>query len=234
MQIIMQGISKSFNGKVVLDNISFADNFQSMAVIGPSGAGKSTLLRIIGGLLALLPESYILTEKDYLFREGTAGLPADYRLCLSVKGLFEHLTSLDNVTLPLVHVLGISREEANENAYKLLAVSGWLERAQVSFSTVRRSAAAAADCPAVITKPKLLLLDEPTSALDPELTAEVLDMLDELQNDGLNTIIVTHEMGFAKSLRKNNFSLRRGHQGKRSRQPAALRSPFPGTAEFSK
>ena len=57
----------------------------------------------------------------------------------------------------------------------------------------------------MITKPKLLLLDEPTSALDPELTAEVLDMLDELQNDGLNTIIVTHEMGFAKSLRKDNF-----------------------------
>ncbi len=200
MQIIMQGISKSFNEKVVLDNISLADNFQSMAVIGPSGAGKSTLLRIIGGLLAPTAGELYIDGKKIIYSERE--LQA-YRRTIGFvfqsRGLFEHLTALDNVTLPLIHVLGMSREEANESAYKLLSRFGLAGEGhkypfQLSGGQQQRLQIARA----VITKPKLLLLDEPTSALDPELTAEVLDMLDELQNDGLNTIIVTHEMGFAK------------------------------------
>jgi polar amino acid transport system ATP-binding protein len=116
------------------------------------------------------------------------------------KGLFEHLTAMENVTLPLIHTFGMNRVDAVQVANRLFDRFGLsMEKdkypSQLSGGQQQRIAIARA----IGIKPKLLLLDEPTSALDPELTGEVLDMLGELQGDGLNTIIVTHEMGFAKN-----------------------------------
>ncbi|NLM52404.1 MAG: amino acid ABC transporter ATP-binding protein [Firmicutes bacterium] len=200
MKIVLNKICKSFAGKSVLKNVCYEDDFKALAIIGPSGAGKSTLLRIIGGLLPPTSgELYLdgvkinFTEKELLSYRRTIGF------VFQTKGLFEHLTALENVMLPLIHSLQLEKTEAEERAKQLFARFG-LEREgykyphQLSGGQQQRIQIARA----VAMKPKLLLLDEPTSALDPELTAEVLDMLGELQAEGLKTIIVTHEMGFAK------------------------------------
>jgi polar amino acid transport system ATP-binding protein len=114
-------------------------------------------------------------------------------------GLFEHMTAGENITLPLIHTFGYNKTDALESAVKLLSRFELLKEkdkypSQLSGGQQQRIAIARA----VAASPKLMLLDEPTSALDPEFTSEVLDMLGELQNEGLKTIIVTHEMGFAR------------------------------------
>lgn len=200
MRITLNKICKSFAGKVVLEDVSFADDFNSLAVIGPSGAGKSTLLRIIGGLLPpTAGELYIDAAKVNFIESELLAYRRTLGFVFQSRGLFEHLTALENVTLPLIHASGMDNKSAIQVANELFNRFGLTEEghkypSQLSGGQQQRIQIARA----VAVKPKLLLLDEPTSALDPELTAEVLAMLDELQNDGLHTIIVTHEMGFAK------------------------------------
>jgi len=200
MKIEIKGICHSFGGQQVLRNINYSDEFNSLAIIGPSGAGKSTLLRIIGGLLIPSSGELILDDKKISFSEKALW---EYRRNISFvfqsHGLFEHMTAGENITLPLIHTFGYNKTDALESAVKLLSRFGLLEEknkypSQLSGGQQQRIAIARA----VAASPKLMLLDEPTSALDPELTSEVLDMLGELQNEGLKTIIVTHEMGFAR------------------------------------
>lgn len=201
MRIELRNISKHFDSRVVLNDISYEDSFHSLAIIGPSGAGKSTLLRIIGGLLAPSSGELYMDGQKVIFDERS--LQA-YRRSIGFvfqsKGLFEHLTAMENLTLPLIHTFGMNRIDAVQVADRLFDRFGLSREkdkypSQLSGGQQQRIAIARA----IGIKPKLLLLDEPTSALDPELTGEVLDMLGELQGDGLNTIIVTHEMGFAKN-----------------------------------
>jgi polar amino acid transport system ATP-binding protein len=200
MRITLNNICKSFSGRVVLEDVSFDEDFKSLAIIGPSGAGKSTLLRIIGGLLTPTSgELYIDSAKVNFAENDLIAYRRTIGFVFQSRGLFEHLTALENVTLPLIHAFGMDKESAVKAANELfhrfgLAEEGHKYPSQLSGGQQQRIQIARA----VAVKPKLLLLDEPTSALDPELTAEVLAMLDELQNDGLHTIIVTHEMGFAK------------------------------------
>lgn len=201
MNIELINICKTFQQEQVLENISGLFDIHSIAVIGPSGGGKSTLLRIIGGLL--IPDSGTLKidgetiafNKKYLqsYRQNIG-------FVFQSKGLFEHLTAMENMLLPLVHAFGLGKTQALDVSNKLFERFGLLDEKnkypfQLSGGQQQRIAIARA----VAVKPKLLLLDEPTSALDPEYTAEVLNMLGELQNEGLKTIIVTHEMGFAKN-----------------------------------
>jgi polar amino acid transport system ATP-binding protein len=159
------------------------------------------LLRIIGGLLTpdsgtLKIDGEIITfSKKYL-----QGYRRNIGFVFQSRGLFEHLTAMENMLLPLVHAFGMAKSQAIEISSKLFERFGLSDEKnkypfQLSGGQQQRIAIARA----VAVKPKLLLLDEPTSALDPEYTAEVLNMLGELQNDGLKTIIVTHEMGFAKN-----------------------------------
>jgi polar amino acid transport system ATP-binding protein len=197
----LNNINKSFNGNLVLNDICFSQEISSVAIIGPSGGGKSTLLRILGGLLSPDSGTLVFDGKKVDFNEKAL---VEYRKDISFvfqsKGLFEHYPALENVILPLVHTLGIERHEAKAIAEKLFDRFGLADTkmkypSQLSGGQQQRIAIARS----MAMKPKLLLLDEPTSALDPEYTAEVLDMLTELQKEGLKTIIVTHEMGFAKN-----------------------------------
>ncbi|HEY5563767.1 MAG TPA: ATP-binding cassette domain-containing protein [Clostridiaceae bacterium] len=200
MKIVIKDICHNFGGQQVLRNINFSDEFNSLAVIGPSGAGKSTLLRIIGGLLIPTSGELILEDNNISFREKAL---QEYRRNLSFvfqsHGLFEHMTACENITLPLIHTFGYNKTDALDSAVKLLSRFGLFQEkdkypSQLSGGQQQRIAIARA----VAAGPKLMLLDEPTSALDPELTSEVLNMLGELQDEGLKTIIVTHEMGFAR------------------------------------
>lgn len=201
MNIELRNLCKSYNQKTVLEDVSFNGNIKSTAIIGPSGGGKSTLLRIIGGLLTPNGgEMYIDKQKVNFDEKSLQSYRRNIGFVFQSKGLFEHITALENVILPLIHTFNISRSEATERANKLFERFGLdNEKDKYPFELSGGQQQRIAIARAVAIKPKLLLLDEPTSALDPEYTGEVLDMLGELQNDGINMIIVTHEMGFAKN-----------------------------------
>lgn len=201
MKIEFQNLSKQFeDGKPVLKPMDFSDDVHALAIIGPSGGGKSTLLRIIGGLTA--PTTGVLHVDGEMVDSKEASL-LRYRRKLGFVfqqgGLFRHMNAMANIAVPLEQVHGYSHEEACGLAMELLARFGlkddWKKKpAELSGGQQQRVAIARA----VAAKPKLLLLDEPTSALDPEYTTEVLDIIHELKNEGLDFIIVTHEMGFAR------------------------------------
>ncbi len=205
MRLELHNISKTFDSQLILNDVNFDGEITSIAVIGPSGGGKSTLLRILGGLIR--PSQGQLSLDGVPLRYSKKEL-LEYRRNIGFvfqnNGLFEHLTAFNNVTLPLIHTFNMDKKQADalaDGLFERFSLSGEKGKYphQLSGGQQQRIAIARA----IAMKPKLLLLDEPTSALDPEYTTEVLDMLGELQAEGLHSIIVTHEMGFAKNACEN-------------------------------
>ncbi len=201
MKIEFQGLMKRYDEKhVVLKPMDFLDDIHTLAIIGPSGGGKSTLLRILGGLLAPTT-GRVAVGGDELPTDETA--LQKYRKNLGFVfqqgGLFRHLSAMENIALPLEQVHGYTKQEARRRAEELLERFGLhADRKKkpgvLSGGQQQRVAIARA----VAARPRLLLLDEPTSALDPEYTNEVLDVIHELKSEGMDFVIVTHEMGFAR------------------------------------
>jgi polar amino acid transport system ATP-binding protein len=185
----------------VLDAIS-ADfgELRTLAFIGPSGGGKSTLLRILGGLEApdagtIELDGQTIDFRDESLRRHTRALGIVFQSF----NLFPHLTALANITLPLEKVHGLAAAEARDTAQATLRRfrledHAHKKPAELSGGQKQRVAIARA----IAIKPRLLLFDEPTSALDPEMTAEVLDVIEELKQEGRDFVLVTHEMGFAR------------------------------------
>lgn len=232
MRIELRSITKSFfDRREVLRDITVAEDFGALAVIGPSGSGKSTLLRILGGLILPTSGDVIIDGQEMRFDERhLIGHRRKVGYVFQAKGLFNHLTGRQNITMPLIHVHGYGKREADEVADMLLGRFGLLDDAdklpgELSGGQQQRIAIARA----VSARPKLLLLDEPTSALDPELTNEVLDMIKELRNEGLNIILVTHEMGFAKKACDKIFFLYEGKLLERGSSTEFFNAP--GTPE---
>ncbi len=200
MQIEFKNLTKKFeDGRVVLDHLNLMDEIETLAIIGPSGGGKSTLLRIIGGLISQTEGSLFVDGQKVEEDEKLFEYRKEIGFVFQQNGLFSHLTALENITVPLIKVHGYSKEEARKRGEELLERFGLLEDgkkkpSQLSGGQIQRISIARA----ISTRPKFLLLDEPTSALDPEYTTEVLDMIQELKEEGTKFIIVTHEMGFAR------------------------------------
>jgi polar amino acid transport system ATP-binding protein len=203
VKLELQNISKCFNDHKVLDGISLSlKKVHTLVLIGPSGGGKSTLLRIIAGLEYPDTGHITINDEEVLFKD--AELLRHRRSVGTVFqafNLFPHLTALQNITLPLEKVHGYSARGAQEHAHTFLKRfrlenHGHKRPAELSGGQRQRIAIARA----VAIKPKLLLLDEPTSALDPEMTAEVLEMIEDLRQEGRDFILVTHEMGFARKI----------------------------------
>jgi polar amino acid transport system ATP-binding protein len=201
MNLRLSNVTKSFGPNRVLDDLS-ADfgELRSLAFIGPSGGGKSTLLRIIAGLEIPDAGDVTLDGENLCFEE--RALRA-HRLHLGVVfqayNLFPHLTALANITLPLEKVHGLAPAAAEELARATLrrfALADHAHKKPAELSGGQKQRVAIAR--AIAIKPRLLLFDEPTSALDPEMTAEVLDVIEELKNEGHDFVLVTHEMGFAR------------------------------------
>jgi len=210
MRLVLDQVRQAFpsadgrGGQVeVLRGCSLAtDDIRSLVLVGPSGGGKSTLLRILAGL-------DVPTSGRVSF-DGTP-LPRDARGRLAWRrtvgtvfqayNLFPHLTALDNLLLPLVHVHRLTRAEAVRRVQEPLARFGLAEHAakrpgQMSGGQKQRIAILRA----LVVEPSILFLDEPTSALDPEMTAEVLEMIRELRDQGRRLVLVTHQMRFAKKV----------------------------------
>tara|TARA_B100000929_G_C15490279_1_gene414185 strand:+ start:938 stop:1681 length:744 start_codon:yes stop_codon:yes gene_type:complete len=175
---------------------------ESVAIIGSSGSGKSTVLRCINRLIEP-------TDGAILLRDEQINTPsADVNEVRSRIGmvfqsfeLFAHLKVLDNVTLGLRHVRGMSKEEANEVALEVLGRVDMLERVDAypgNLSGGQKQRVAIAR--ALAMKPEVILFDEPTSALDPELIGSVLQTIRGLADEGMTMVIVTHEINFARDV----------------------------------
>src|SRR6201993_1130800 len=203
MKLEATDLCKSFGRQTVLRNVNMnLEQVHTLALIGPSGGGKSTLLRIIAGLekpdsgtLQLNDEEIVYREKELMAHRRSIGT------VFQAFNLFPHLTALQNITLPLEKVHQYKAGAARQVAEEILARFQLSEHshkppAQLSGGQRQRVAIARA----ISIKPKLLLFDEPTSALDPEMTADVLDMIQELRKEGRDFVLVTHEMGFARQI----------------------------------
>ncbi|HXE95286.1 MAG TPA: amino acid ABC transporter ATP-binding protein [Dongiaceae bacterium] len=203
MQLSLKNLSKSFGLRPVLDDISMElPDAKALVVIGPSGGGKTTLLRTVAGLERPDSGQVSIDGEVLLFDE--ASLLAHRRSIGTVFqafNLFPHLTALENITLPLEQAHGYGRKQALETAHSILnrfhlAEHAGKKPAQLSGGQQQRVAIARA----IAIKPRFLLFDEPTSALDPEMTSEVLDIIGELRNEGRDLLLVTHHMGFARTV----------------------------------
>jgi len=203
MKLEVNELTKCYGKTRALDALSLSvESSRVLVLIGPSGGGKSTLLRVLGGLegadsgQVVINGQPILTDPQALqtYRRKNGFLFQQFNL-------FPHLTARRNIGLPLEKVHGFAAAEAAAMAEHALARFGLLEHAdklpsQLSGGQQQRVGIARA----VARPPEILFLDEPTSALDPEMTAEVLELIQELSEAGQNIILSTHEMGFARAV----------------------------------
>ncbi|MFG2759959.1 amino acid ABC transporter ATP-binding protein [Streptomyces wuyuanensis] len=195
-------VDKHFGQLHVLRDIDLTvDRGEVVVVIGPSGGGKSTLCRAINRL-ETIDSGEIAIDGRPLPAEGRelARLRADVGMVFQSFNLFAHKTVLQNVTLGQIKVRGKDRKSAEERARTLLDRVGVGTQAgkypaQLSGGQQQRVAIARA----LAMDPKIMLFDEPTSALDPEMINEVLEVMRQLARDGMTMVVVTHEMGFARS-----------------------------------
>lgn len=196
-------LRKSFGAEVVLQDISFnVPEHTATVFIGASGSGKSTLLRCIN-LLDQIDDGQIILDGEEITSPEIN--PDDVRKKLGMVfqsfNLFPHMTVMENIILAPTRVNGLTREEAVENAARLLERFGLRDKAhqfpdRLSGGQQQRVAIIRS----LARSPRLLLLDEVTSALDPVLVNEVLSTVRELKSEGMTMVIATHEMGFAKQV----------------------------------
>ncbi|MFB6823995.1 amino acid ABC transporter ATP-binding protein [Streptomyces virginiae] len=200
--IELRNVNKHFGALHVLRDIDLTvGRGEVVVVIGPSGSGKSTLCRAINRL-ETVESGTILIDGEALPAEGKelARLRAEVGMVFQSFNLFAHRTVLANVSLAQVKVRGRKRGEADRRSRELLERVGLADQAekfpaQLSGGQQQRVAIARA----LAMDPKALLFDEPTSALDPEMINEVLEVMRQLAREGMTMIVVTHEMGFARS-----------------------------------
>jgi glutamate transport system ATP-binding protein len=189
--VVLKSVNKHFGALHVLQDIDLTiARGEVVVVIGPSGSGKSTLCRTITIDGRPLPD-----EGRELAR-----LRADVGMVFQSFNLFAHKTVLENVMLGQIKVRKAEKKQAEEKARALLDRVGVGTQAdkypaQLSGGQQQRVAIARA----LAMGPKVMLFDEPTSALDPEMINEVLEVMQQLAREGMTMVVVTHEMGFARS-----------------------------------
>ena len=199
--IEIKNLKKNFGSNEVLKGLDQeVEQHEVLCIIGPSGSGKSTMLRCINHLEE--PTSgEIFIDGELVTKSNLDNIRTKMGMVFQQFNLFPHKTVLENLTIAPMSVKGVSKEEAEEKALKLLDRVGMLEKADaypksLSGGQQQRVAIARALC----MDPEIMLFDEPTSALDPEMVGEVLDVMKSLAKEGMAMIVVTHEMGFAREV----------------------------------
>ncbi len=196
-------LSKSYNKELVLKDISFnVKKGETKVIIGPSGTGKSTLLRCLNRLTR--PDSgqiWLDGVEVTSFKTNINKIRQSIGMVFQDFNLFAHLTVLDNVRIGPTRVKKIPKREATELALDMLSRVGLVDKAgaypaELSGGQQQRASIART----LAMRPKLMLFDEPTSALDPELIGEVLIVMKNLVKRGMTMVVVSHEMGFARSV----------------------------------
>ena len=231
MRVInIKNLSKSFNKKLVLDNVNLEINKkEKVVIIGPSGSGKSTLLRCMNLLeepdsgeiwlhnkrisnidTSLYSEFKNLKKREIVKKINE--LDSNDRLNLDLArvkmgmvfqhfNLFNNLTVIQNLTLAPIKLKKYTKEEADKKALELLNTIGLSDKKNEYPSKISGGQKQrVAIARALMNEPEILLFDEPTSALDPEMVGEVLDLIKTLANNGMTMVCVTHEMGFARDI----------------------------------
>ena len=201
--IELNNVDKFFGDFQALKNINLSvDVGEKVVVCGPSGSGKSTMIRCINHIEShdagtITVDGIELTED----MNNVLTIRREVGMVFQQFNLFTHLTVLENLTLAPMKARRLSSKEANDIAMQYLERVQIPEQAnkypsQLSGGQQQRVAIARSLC----MRPKIMLFDEPTSALDPEMIKEVLDVMVELANEGMTMVVVTHEMGFAKTV----------------------------------
>ena len=202
--IEIKNLHKAFGSHEVLKGIDFtASKGEVVCIIGSSGSGKSTLLRCIN-LLENPDKGEIRYHGKDILTDETVNMPqyhAKVGMVFQQFNLFGNMTVLENCMTGQMKVLKRSREESEKNALKYLEKVGMADYRnakprQLSGGQKQRVAIART----LAMDPEVILFDEPTSALDPEMVGEVLAVMQNLAQEGMTMLVVTHEMGFARAV----------------------------------
>ena len=232
-EVVVENVHKSFGALEVLKGVSLTvSRGEVFALIGRSGSGKSTLLRCMNGLEKINSgrieiAGHTLGEDAKALRK----LRTDVGIVFQSYNLFPHLTVGENIMLAPRIVKDVAKAKAREVAHEVLKLVGLSEKFdsypdQLSGGQQQRVAIARS----LAMRPKVMLFDEVTSALDPELTEEVLSVMEQLARDGMTMILVTHEMGFARRVATQTIFM---HKGKIWEQgPSAALFADPQTPEL--
>ena len=196
-------LKKNFGDLIVLRGITQTiEKGEKVVIIGPSGSGKSTYLRCLN--LLETPDSgeiYIDGVNILDKKININTIRQKMGMVFQHFNLFPHLTVLENITLAPVTLKLKTKEQAIEDAYKLLDKIGLRDKANVYPSTLSGGQKQRiAIVRSLAMDPEVILFDEPTSALDPEMVGEVLAVMEQLAEDGMTMVVVTHEMGFARKV----------------------------------
>lgn len=224
----VRNVNKYFGKLHVLKDFSLQlEEGETGVLFGRSGSGKSTLLRCINYLEPIdsgeiYVDGQLVTPEKHQLRK----MRADIGFVFQQFNLFPHYTALENVTLALKVVKKIPEEEAREIGLRALADVGLSDKVdsypdQLSGGQKQRVAIARS----IAMKPKMILFDEPTSALDPELIGEVLEVMKELDRNGMTMLIVTHEMGFARETADKMFFLHEGQLWEQGHPSEIFKNP---------
>lgn len=229
--IIATDLKKTFGSLSVLNGINCQiDRGEVVSIIGSSGCGKSTLLRCFNHLETvssgrLIVDGIDLSDED-LSTKSVKSLRANVGMVFQQFNLFPHLSVLQNLCLAPQKVLRESQQDSEQKAQLYLEKVGLSEKAfaypaQLSGGQKQRVAIARALC----MEPEILLFDEPTSALDPELVGEVLQVMQQLAQEGMTMVVVTHEMQFAREVANRVLFLNKGKVEEEGDPRKVLRNP---------
>lgn len=208
----VENIRQAYGDTETIKGVSFElARGETKVVMGPSGTGKSTLLRCINHLTP--PDGgHVWLDGEELTRRNVTRLREDIGFVFQDFNLFTHLRAIDNVRLGPRKIRGRTKAQADEIAWRELDRVGMSDKAEaypaeLSGGQQQRVSIARA----LAMEPKLMLFDEPTSALDPELTGEVIAVLKRLAADGMTMLLVSHEVGFARSAADEIIFMEGGH-----------------------
>ena len=211
--IKIKNLEKTYGDLKVLKGISTdIKEGEVISIIGPSGSGKSTFLRCINrleeptnGEIDIEGENIVSPKVDINKIREKVGMVFQHF------NLFPHKTVLENITIGPIKLKKTSQEEAEKIAISLLDTVGLADKTDVypnKLSGGQKQRVAIAR--ALAMNPKVILFDEPTSALDPEMIGEVLEVMRDLAREGMTMIVVTHEMGFARTVANRVFFMDQG------------------------
>ncbi|WP_439291799.1 arginine ABC transporter ATP-binding protein ArtP [Mannheimia haemolytica] len=217
MAIRIQNVNFFYGSNQALFDINLEiEKGDTIVLLGPSGAGKSTLIRTLNlmevpqsGTLAIANHQFDLTAKTD--SKAVSLLRREVGMVFQQYHLWPHLTVMQNLIEAPMKVLGLSKEEAVARAKGHLArlrLSEFAERFPLHLSGGQQQRVAIAR--ALMMQPQVLLFDEPTAALDPEITAQVVDIIKELQSTGITQVIVTHEVGVARKVASKVVYMEKG------------------------
>jgi len=239
MSIQVSGINKFYGNTQVLHDVNFTCHTgETLVLLGPSGAGKSSLLRVLNlletansGELNIANEAFNFAtevqEKDGLKLRRKVGM------VFQQYNLWPHMTVLENLVEAPVKVAGMNKDDAHKEANKILATLQLADKAdawpmQLSGGQQQRVAIARA----LMMKPDVLLFDEPTAALDPEITNQIVQIINELSETGITQIVVTHEVEFAKKIASHVLYLEKGYIVEHGTKEAFHTPATPEFAEY--